>query len=304
MRATGKNIKLSHSLKSFVKTRWNTVCEMFESFIAVFDEIRALLNARNDLITRFNKLNKSTLEEIHAFLDVFRSLTKELEQDQVATSVKILPAYEILIEHVKIKPNDSAIIKKMKLKGSQYIEENKHEVLPLNYELWAFFHPDYKRLQSFKSIDKAEVMVKIENAIEMVQLLRATGNDVDNNDTIAQSSNRSTAETENREKRKKPSLFINLRDDVESTDSFADEIQRYINCKSGKVDNLIESWYQNKDVYPLLFEYFLSFAAIPASSAAVERIFSSASNFITQRRSRLLPKNVEMLVFLHQNKKK
>lgn len=294
---TGKCGKLSVHLKSFVKTRWNTLVEMLETFIAAYDEIRPLLNTRTDLIDRYNRLNITTLKQIHAFLIVFKNCTKELESDKIVTSVKILPVVEIITEHIKVQTNDSAIIKKMKQKASNYIDRNKEQVLPKNYELWPFFHPVFKRLQAFKSIEKEAVMRTIELAIEVLQFNRPTATiDIDENQN--ELSNRST----NTEQRSHSSLLNQFHDDVESSGSLPDEIERYINSKHGKVDDLLEWWFQHKDVYPLLFEYFMQFAAIPASSAAVERIFSRAGNILTQKRTRLTSKNIEMLLFLHHNK--
>ena len=39
----------------------------------------------------------------------------------------------------------------------------------------------------------------------------------------------------------------------------------------------------------------------PPTSCDVERLFSTASEIINKRRSRLLPSNAEMLLFVHEN---
>lgn len=277
---------------------------MLESFIAAYDDIRALLTTRADMIDRFNKLNIVTLKEIHAFLIVFKNVSKELEGDKFITSVKILPAFEIIIEHLKIQASDSSIIKKMKTKGIDYIKANEQEVLPRNYELWPFFHPDFKRLHGFKTIEREIVMQRIELAIEIMQnQLPAT---IDINENVNENENEnvqlSNRSTDNTEQRSRSSIFNKFHDDVETSGSLSDEIERYINSKHGIVNNLLEWWFQHKDVYPLLFGYFMQFAAIPASSASVERLFSGAGNIITQKRTRLTPKNIEMLLFLNINK--
>lgn len=98
-------------------------------------------------------------------MELFRDVSVEMESDKQVTSVKILPAFEMIVEHIKIQPTDSAIIRKMKTHAETYINENKHDILPHNYELWPFFHPDFKRLQGFKTIDKSTVMQSIEFSV-------------------------------------------------------------------------------------------------------------------------------------------
>lgn len=281
-------------MNAFVKTRWNTVCEMFATFIIAYDEIRALLNGREDLITRYNKINIDIVKEIKEFLDLFKQISNELQSDTVVTTVKILPAYEMIIEHIKIKPSDSITIQTMKKRASDYIDANKDEVLPCNYELWAFFNPDFKRLQQFKTIDKIKVMDQIELAIDIMNE-GAIGN------ATEELSNRSVSESE---KCASSSIFNKLHDTDEPANNLSNEIERYVNSNHGTVNNLLEWWSMHKNVYPQLYKFFMQFAAIPATSASAERIFSSAGNIISHQRTRLNPQNVGQLLFLHKNSKK
>jgi len=45
----------------------------------------------------------------------------------------------------------------------------------------------------------------------------------------------------------------------------------------------------------------LKYACIPATSVPSERIFSKAGQIVSQRRNRLSPKNVDVLIFLNKN---
>ena len=55
--------------------------------------------------------------------------------------------------------------------------------------------------------------------------------------------------------------------------------------------------------YPTIAELAIKYLAIPATSDTSERCFSTAGNIVTRKRTRLLPENVDTLVFLYQNRK-
>ncbi|KYN09384.1 hypothetical protein ALC57_18489, partial [Trachymyrmex cornetzi] len=56
----------------------------------------------------------------------------------------------------------------------------------------------------------------------------------------------------------------------------------------------------NEELNPLS-ELCKKYLCIPASSTESERTFSTTGQIISDRRSRLKPKNVDILVFLHKN---
>ena len=63
------------------------------------------------------------------------------------------------------------------------------------------------------------------------------------------------------------------------------------------------AWWRGKVIrYPALEIGVRKFFCIPATSAPVERVFSSAGNIVDTKRASLLPQNVDMLVFMYTNK--
>ena len=62
-------------------------------------------------------------------------------------------------------------------------------------------------------------------------------------------------------------------------------------------------WWRNKlHRYPALEIGVRTLFCIPATSAPVERVFSSAGNIVDTKRASLLPQNVDMLLFMYTNK--
>lgn len=66
--------------------------------------------------------------------------------------------------------------------------------------------------------------------------------------------------------------------------------------------NPLEQWKTRGTKYPKLSELANKYLNIPATSVNSERCFSTAGNIVTAKRSTLLPDNINMLVFLYQNR--
>lgn len=61
-------------------------------------------------------------------------------------------------------------------------------------------------------------------------------------------------------------------------------------------------WRKHRHQYPHVAILACRYLAIPATSAASERVFSSGGNIVTKKRSALALKNAAELIFAHQNK--
>ncbi|XP_011862111.1 PREDICTED: zinc finger BED domain-containing protein 1-like [Vollenhovia emeryi] len=85
--------------------------------------------------------------------------------------------------------------------------------------------------------------------------------------------------------------------DVES------QFQAYLSEPQLRVDlDYLEWWKTRADKFPALAILARKYLSIPATSASAERTFSTAGNIVTPKRNCLSPENVNMLVFLYQNK--
>ena len=60
-------------------------------------------------------------------------------------------------------------------------------------------------------------------------------------------------------------------------------------------------WSDNQQRFPLLAQAAKKYLAVQATSCAVERTFSTSGNTVTSKRTLLLSKNVEMLVYVKEN---
>jgi hypothetical protein len=67
------------------------------------------------------------------------------------------------------------------------------------------------------------------------------------------------------------------------------ELERYLTTDIEEVSDVLAWWKAHQAAYPVLSQMAFDFLAIPAMSAEVERLFSSAGLVITERRARTLP---------------
>ena len=85
------------------------------------------------------------------------------------------------------------------------------------------------------------------------------------------------------------------------------ELLRYrmfdpISCKTvSSLGGPLQWWKQKQDLYSDLAQMARKYLAIPAASAASERLYSVAGNTITDKRLRVTDDNAENITFLHSN---
>ena len=63
----------------------------------------------------------------------------------------------------------------------------------------------------------------------------------------------------------------------------------------------LEWWRNHEHLYPKLSQMARKYLGVVTTSVTSERLFSTAGNVVTSKRSALEPENVEKLVFLHDN---
>jgi len=82
----------------------------------------------------------------------------------------------------------------------------------------------------------------------------------------------------------------------------AAELEGYMNMPNiERHKNLFIWWKQHESSFPRILQLAKQYLSMPASSVCSERLFSEAGNIFEEKRSRLLPRNGEMLLFLHHN---
>lgn len=77
------------------------------------------------------------------------------------------------------------------------------------------------------------------------------------------------------------------------------ELQLYIReevIRIGSSFDISQWWQLNKSKFPILFKIYIKYFYVPASSSVCESEFSYTGLVVTDRRSRILPENVNDLM--------
>lgn len=81
-----------------------------------------------------------------------------------------------------------------------------------------------------------------------------------------------------------------------------EEMDRY--CKAPSLplsEDPLDWWRVHEVTFPLLSRLSKRYLCIPATSVSAERVFSTAGDVVTAKRSTLKPEHVDQLVFLQKN---
>ena len=79
------------------------------------------------------------------------------------------------------------------------------------------------------------------------------------------------------------------------------DLAQYMNLKVSKDTDLIQFWLDNKSVLLNLYTVARQVQCVPTSSAASERVFSTAGRMLENSRTNFSPAAVNSLLFLHSN---
>lgn len=95
--------------------------------------------------------------------------------------------------------------------------------------------------------------------------------------------------------------YEDVDDDSVTAIAEEDELTTYLQTKVSSADTILGWWKAQATKMPKLAALARHLLAIPASSAASERVFSAAGCTITARRTALNPETVDSILFLNSN---
>lgn len=283
------------SLLQCCKTRWNSIYLMLERIFKNRCPISSVIADRS--ITSTHIAQKLEILE-HQWLKIeilvillkpFQVITALLCGEKHSPTSMVRPLLKKLLEnHLKPHINDDQIISNFKQTIISDIKER------FNLECDSESRVSVRQISSFldpryKNLDHEPIVARENIRSSVMDLLNST--------------NVHNVNTRREPSLQKSALEFLYGDDVTEVNDLTTEFQNYLAEPQLKFDlNPFDWWKSREDKYPAIGILAKKYLSIPATSVSSERCFSTAGNVVNSKRTSLLTKNVNLLVFLYQNR--
>ncbi|XP_035981398.1 zinc finger BED domain-containing protein 1-like [Fundulus heteroclitus] len=279
---------------------------MLEHFLEQQPAISATLLSQDvrrnekDLCT-LTEEDVTTAEDLVWVLKPMKEATLVMSEDKQPTLSVIAPLLALLQDAFTPSLEDSAVVRDLKAAvknnlGTRY--DGQKDTLYAASVL----DPRFKALPFLSASDQNDTFSRLQAEAATAARDQDGGNDTDKE-----------AEDTLPKKPKKSSTLESLLGTVYSTTvkdqglktpaiRAEDEVRRYkAENPAGLNENPLIWWKLNKREYPLLARLARHYLCVPGTSIASERVFSTAGDIVTAKRSCLSTDHVNELIFLHKN---
>ena len=306
--------KVKVSLKSENSTRWSSLLTSLSSVLISFNDIQTVVRENNPAKECIMLcLDEPLLQALVDFLGPFKMATKTLEASKTPTIHMVYRTYVGLLRHCQVNTNDKPDMANLRRIVKTLLKEkftmNEYHIMG------AFLDPQQtKKLRASMNNKLGTVVAQdlwnfaIDENLKDLLTQFQTMQDLD-------APSKDDHEEPNKERiravvcghKKRKSVF----DDSDEEDDYTivqtkSEIEKFVELAltvppKFKDFDILMWWKMNQARFPLLAKVARSILCIPASSAESERVFSAASNILTEKRTRMLPKNLDGLITIKSN---
>lgn len=228
-------------------------------------------------------------------------MTDKIEGSKYVTLGMVWPIHydlRLLLEEseddrIADQENQSILTRSMKAIGRKYMGINKDDFEPqFEHKVMTILDPTMKKLTVFSLQERLDLGDQIE---EYLLENYPNGNNSSQTTHVEHVEHDESDSNVSLKKKSFMDKFMSL-DGLDCENTEESELTLYLKHRiTSKVD-IFKWWTDHALVYPRLFQLFLKFSCIPGSSASSERVFSHSGGIISEKRSLLLPENVDNLI--------
>jgi hypothetical protein len=282
------------SIPQEVETRFNSKFQMIKVFSDMFENLKTFSLIDKELQISLLSVNEEILKEILPLLEILNTSTQYISQNTVPTVHAVILIKRRILAQLEVEETDNEIIKILKETLKQNVE--KYFKIHLIHKIAIFFDP---KLKDLKLLDENERKEVIESLTQTMRSLTSQSHD---------GSQQIQSQEQVVKKRKLTNFEESLYDTIEENETTnEDEIQTEIEFYSKAVISANESfdllkfWFKYSTTYPNISRLAKIILSLPATQFESERNFSLSGRTLEPRRCRLLPENVDYLLFIKSN---
>ncbi|KYM97822.1 Zinc finger BED domain-containing protein 1 [Cyphomyrmex costatus] len=311
----GKHLKVIQESE----TRWNSTFYMLKRFCKLSEFISTVLFKYSDL-QMLSYSDITCIEESLKILFPIESVTVEMSGKKYVTGSKIIPIVHCLNSVISRLNPCNEIAEKLKnnildqidtrFYGREYSNQSSIEK---NYFLSVatLLDPRFKKLHFTSIMDCSKAITRVSNLLKQRNNIENQANNVNCLKTPPKSNvlsvwNFHDELAYNNTKNGSPNLHFYPKNCVNNLSSdISTELRQFLNTPvSLRETDCLEEWEKLKYVYPNVYEIARKFLLVLGTSVSSERLYSTAGNIISEKRSRLSSNRVSMLIFLNSLKTK
>uniref|UniRef100_A0A8C5HT75 BED-type domain-containing protein n=1 Tax=Gouania willdenowi TaxID=441366 RepID=A0A8C5HT75_GOUWI len=290
-------LKEPHRLIQYVKTRWNSIHDMFERLLEQRWTIAAVLSDRE--VTKLSDArtldltdaNWHTMEELLPVLRALKSATTALCSEKEVSVIILLKYNGFLVRHLQRDEGESPRVSEFKRRVSDSLTsrmepENTGTAKKAAF-IASFLDPRHKHLKFTTKEVKEAVQEKVRDLLSGLRAVSGDSARVDDD------------ESGPAKRAKQVDAMVSFfgedyfKGDTVTSDH--SEIERYTNEEGISPSQDPALWWSlNESRFKNLSRLAKAYLCIPATSVPAERVFSAAGLVVNRLRSRLLPKHVDI----------
>ena len=283
-------------------TRWNSTLFMIRSvlkltpfdFTAIKNNLPIKSKKQRELKKNFNlsEQERAMLHELKEILEMFEFVTDEIQTNDVSIS-RVFPCINYLKSSLA-KASNVIYTEKLRSDLLKSINERFKDVKENDIYIFSTFLDPQFGIAAFEDQMKLIVKAKVSTFLKLEALKNQVKQQV-------------VPEPKNffhnvEKKRNENYIFYENNQSSNESDGIEREIEEFVRTiRASSCHCPLEFWKTNQLKFPLLSKLAKKLLGIPASSAAVERMFSISGHIFSLKRRRMGVKIFAQLVFLKLN---
>ncbi|CAI5682133.1 unnamed protein product [Oreochromis niloticus] len=311
----------THKLKTDVCTRWNSAYDMLQRFLEQQPAICAALlspevrKSSTDIFT-LNETDIGNTEEIVRALKSMQVATTVMSEEKNPTLSLVAPLLAQLLHDTQDNIGDTALVRNIKQSISQDLKKRYASTVERNTLYTASaLDPRFKTLPFLSLEERQETYARV---VAEAITLQEEKRQQPICEPEAHEHHEKPDETE--QNPRPPLIPAKMRKSCGLTDLLGqtygdvgappkslsataeEEVKRYQEVTPlALTEDPLSWWKSHEEVYPFLATLAKRYLCIPGTSVSAERVFSTAGDIVTAKRSTLTSEHVDQLLFLCKN---